>query len=132
MIEWTEQLEDSIVQRLINRSLRRICEEDKDVPSRESIRLRMVENDDFWAKCARARKANALQRLETAQDELDSADAKEISQPAVKLIELKLGDARWLAERLLSKDYGNKVKNEHTGKDGEPLSFVVKSILDKE
>jgi hypothetical protein len=64
-------------------------------------------------------------------NQLDAADGDKITMQEVKLLELRLGDARWIAERLLSKEYGNKVKAELGGADGGPVQFVVESILDE-
>lgn len=123
-IDWTEILEDTIAKLLVNGPLRKVCSENPDLPCRNSITSHMVESESFWAKCARARRARAIQRLEDSQAELDDADAKEVTQPGVKLLELRLGDARWHAERILSKDYGSKTQTEVTGKDGGVIQIV--------
>ena len=120
-IAWTPELEDEIATLLITDSLRTICSKRSDLPSRESIRLRQVESDDFWAKCARARKAHAIQRLEDAGEVADNCNDDNANASKVKI-----GFATWLAERLLSKDYGQRVQNEHTGADGGAL--VIKHI----
>ncbi len=128
-INWTPELENSIADRLITRSLRKICEEDNDLPHRITIQRRIIENPEFATVCARARAQNALYRLETAQDALDGADPESITQPGVKLIELKLNDARWLAERLLSKEgYGTRVQQEHSGEIGIKTVIVQPDV----
>jgi hypothetical protein len=131
MIDWTQELEDEIVTRLASCSLRKLCEEDPSLPSRNTITQHMVKNDEFATKCMRARRENALYRLEKAQDQLDAADGEKITLQEVKLLELRLGDARWLSERLLSKEYGNKTQAHITGADEGPVQFVVKNILDQ-
>jgi hypothetical protein len=131
VIDWTPELEDQIVARLASSSLRQLCEEDPSLPSRNTITQHMANSEEFAARCMRARRENALYRLEKAQDELDAADGEKITLQEVKLLELRLGDARWIAERLLSKEYGNKVKAELGGADGGPVMFKVRSILDE-
>jgi hypothetical protein len=72
----------------------------------------------FWAKCARARKAHAIQRIEDAGDTAD--DCTEENAQSAKV---KIGYATWLAERLLSKEgYGNKQELEVKG---DPLAELL-------
>jgi hypothetical protein len=104
VINWTPELEDEIARRLITRSLTKICEEDSDLPSRNSIQERMLRNEAFWAKCAHARKMHAYQRLEDVERDVDSCNADNANA-----VRVKADYARWLAERLLSKDYSNKI-----------------------
>ncbi len=108
--QYTEQLADSIVERLVERSLRRICQEDSDVPDRNTVARWMVQHPDFGAKCARARREHALYRLEMVEDDVDSIEPENANA-----VRVKVDYAKWLAERLQSKDYGNKVQNEHSG-----------------
>lgn len=117
MIDWTPELEDDIAHRLINRSLRRICEEDSDIPSRESIRLHQVDSDDFWAKCARARKARCVQMLENADDAAEAC-----TEDNAKAASVLISHAHWTAEKLLSKDYGAKLGL--TGGDGGAIQIM--------
>ena len=102
-IEWTEALEDDIAKRLLTRSLRRICSEDEDIPSRASINERLSISERFWTICARSRKLHALMRLEQVEEDLDT-----ITPQNAKAVHVKVGYAQWLAERLLSKEYGDK------------------------
>jgi hypothetical protein len=123
-IEWTAELEARIAELLANEPLTEICKKYDDLPCRSSINTHLVESDSFWTLCARARKVNALQRLEDTQVMLDSADESTITQVGVKLLELKRGDAKWIAERLLSKDYAPNQR--FTGADGEgPVEISV-------
>ena len=103
---WTPELEESIVERMLTRSLRRICAEDKDVPDRITIQRHILKNEAFATKCARARAQHALHRLEEIEDDLDT-----ITPENAKAVQVKVGFAQWLAERLLSKEYGNRTEH---------------------
>jgi hypothetical protein len=121
-IKWTPELEDTIAKRLINRSLRRICEEDKDLPSRAAINERLTENEEFWTKCARARRIQAMQRLESVELDVDSCNADNARAVAVKV-----SYAQWFAEKALPKEYGAKLA--HTGADGDgPVKLIIEHI----
>ena len=115
-IKWTPELENSIVERMLTRSLRKICEQDNDVPDRITIQRLITQSEEFATKCARARQQHALHRLEEIEDDLDS-----ITPENAKAVQVKVGFAQWLAERLLSKDYGNKM--DHT------MELSIKTVL---
>lgn len=123
-IDWTPELKARIAKLLINKPLIKVCEENPDLPSRASINERLAEDDEFWTQCARARRIHCFQRLENTQVKLDDALAKDHDQISIKLLEMQIGDARWNAERLLSKEYAPNQK--HTGPDGEgPIAISL-------
>jgi hypothetical protein len=126
-IEWTAELEAEIVRLLASNSLRKICQINQDLPCRDSITDHMAENEEFSAKCARARKLHALNRLETAQDKLHESDGSTLTAIELKLIEAQVGDVHWLAERLLSKDYAPNQR--FTGADGEGPVEIIKRVI---
>lgn len=94
----------------MNRSLLRICKEDKDVPSRAAINEHLAEDDNFWTICARARKIHALQRLENVEVDVDSCN-----DDNARAVKVKVDFAMWMAERLMSKEYSPQSKVEHSG-----------------
>ena len=103
MINWTPELEDEIAALLVNSSLRAICKDRPDLPSRESIRLRQIEHEAFWAKCARAMQAHALQRIEDAGQIADDCTEENVDSSKVKI-----SFAQWTAEKLLPKTFAGK------------------------
>jgi hypothetical protein len=109
-IAWTDELEQRIISGLACSSLGKLCKAQQDLPSQDSIERRMAANEDFAVKCARARRIHAMNLLEKSRDALYDADPDSLTQPAVRLLELKIGDAHWNAERLLAKEYGNKLQ----------------------
>ena len=122
-IKWTVALEADIAKRLINRSLRTICEQDKDLPSRAAINERLAESEDFWTKCAHARRIHAMQRLESVELDVDTCNEDNANS-----VKVKVGYAQWLAERVLAKEYAPNQK--HTGADGEgPIGLTIVSAV---
>lgn len=108
--KWTPKLEDSIVERLVERSLRRICREDDDVPSRETILKHQRESPDFLAKCARAAEQHAEYLIDWAYDTALDCDEKSAQSAKVKI-----SWAQWHAAKLKPKKYSEKIEHEHTG-----------------
>ena len=109
-IKWTAELEAEIARRLVNRSLLSICQQDKDVPSRGAINEHLAESEEFWAICARARRLHALQRLENVEVDVDTCNENNANS-----VRVKVDFAKWLAERLLSREYAPNQKVEHSG-----------------
>lgn len=115
---YTPKIADEICRRLAEgESLRSICEE-KAMPSRESVRRWLLDNETFRGQYARARE--------------DQADA--YADDVVRIADLELDpnrarvriDARkWAAGKLKPKVYGDKVVNEHSGPDGTPIETVA-------
>jgi hypothetical protein len=109
VIDWTAELEDSIIDRLTTKSLRKICSEDSSLPDRATIQRHIADSAEFAAKCARARAEHARYRLEMVEDDVDT-----ITEDNAKAVQVKVGFAQWLAARLLSKEYGDKLQLEGT------------------
>lgn len=96
-------------------------------PSRTTVLRWQRENDDFGAKCARAREGAGELAAEELEDinqmlldgKLDAGAARVISS-----------NKQWYASKLASKTYGDKVRTELTGADGKPVerSIVVKYV----
>ena len=119
---YTDEIADSIAERLVTRTLRRICAEDSDVPDRVTIQRWIAQNEGFATKCARARQEHARYLLEIASDAVEDCDEENYNAAKVKF-----GSFGWLAERLLSKEYGNKVAV--TGDGGGPIGITVVSSV---
>lgn len=116
---WTPELEDEIVSKLVERSLRKICKEDEDVPSRMTILRHQRESSSFDAKCARASEQHAEYLIEKAED-----TAEECKEDSAQSAKVKISFAQWYAAKLKPKKYGDKL--EHTGDVG--ITLVNDSI----
>lgn len=114
-VRYSEAVADEICERLSNgESLRTICLDDH-MPDRNSVFAWIVRHEDFAAKYARAREAQA----EFLVDELVAiADNPE---EEVQRSKLRLETRRWIAEKLRPKKYGPKV--ELAGEIGHKVSI---------
>jgi len=115
----------------------------KTIPCTGTIYKWMEENPEFMAQSARAREMRAdmladerteyaltplLGEVVTESDkngrETRTGDNVARSTLIVQTISRHIG-------QLNPRKYGDKVLNEHTGKDGAPIQFVTKSILEE-
>lgn len=102
------EIRDKIIEQLIDgsKSLRQICKQ-KGMPSRTQVLQWMVDDEDFRAKCARAREAQA----ESVNDDLRGI---EISVKAGKLdpaaARVLVSSMQWRAAKLAPKKYGAKLE----------------------
>lgn len=133
---YTDDIANRICERLAEgESLRSICTSEE-FPAKSTIFKWLGENKEFSDQYARAREAQA----ETFYDELLSiADdgqndwmekqfgtqkAWVENGEALQRSRLRVDTRKWAMSKLLSRKYGDKVTNEHTGRDGEPLTIV--------
>ena len=102
----------------LGKSLVRICEAD-DMPSRTTVFQWLDNNAEFQDRYTRARMAQA----DTYADEIvDLADKAEDAN----LARLQIDARKWTAAKLRPSRYSERFLNEHTGKDGAPIT--VKQI----
>jgi hypothetical protein len=118
MIDWTPELEDSIVEALVTESLRKVCSHNSNLPDRTTIQRHIAQNEEFATRCARARAEHARYRLEMVEDDVDTCDAEN-----ARAVQVKVGFAQWLATRLLSKEYGDRT--ELSGPGGGPIQAEI-------
>lgn len=136
---------DAILLRLQSgEALAQICR-DKDMPVRSTVSLwRQQDIDGFADRYARAREEQAHvlaeQLLEVADDgSNDWMKANDPNNPGylangehIQRSRLRYDARKWLASKLLSKVYGDKVTQEVSGADGAPLFPALNVTLNSE
>lgn len=122
MIEYTQQIGESIG-RLIaeGASMRKICEEVPDIPSRSTLLRWMHEYPEFDAICARARLIQAELFAEKMIDCIEDTDPDNCNA-----MKVKMGGYQWLMARMASKRWGDKIT--HQGDEDKPIELVVRHI----
>lgn len=122
-IERTQELEDRIFLEIAEgKSLVKVCEE-KDMPSRETVRRWIRDDEDFCGNYVRAREEQA----DFYADEIiEIAD----TEPDTQKARLRIDARKWVASKLKSKSYGDKVTQEHSGPNGGAIE--VKDTSAKE
>ena len=135
-IEWTAELENSILNRIAHgESVRRICI-DPQMPASSSIYEHLIESKAFAEQYARAREA----QMEAMSDEIldiaddTSRDTKTIQRGDLEIevensewinrCKLQVDTRKWLMGKLAPKKYGERITQEHTGADGGPLQII--------
>lgn len=108
-------------------SLRSICERD-DMPAISSVLLWVTKHTKFSEQYARAREAQADyyadELIEIADTVLKDNEGKVFDDPtAVARAKLRIETRKWVASKLKSKSYGDKVTQEITGKDGGAIQY---------
>ncbi|HYI40005.1 MAG TPA: hypothetical protein VE053_06775 [Allosphingosinicella sp.] len=83
-------------------SLRKICDEDG-MPDRETVRRWQMENEDFAAKCARARDIQADEYFDRVLQVVD-----DVAEGTAKSARVKLAGLQWMASKLAPKRYGDR------------------------
>lgn len=120
---YTESVGDLIIARLAEgESLRSICEANPDLPDRSTILRWQHDNEDFAAKCARAREFGA----ESHYDDMAQIETDVLSgalEP--KAANVVLANKRWRLEKLKPRVFGARVAHEVTGANGGPLEVAT-------
>ncbi len=129
---YTEALAAKICRRLAaGKSLRAICEA-KGMPSAETVRRWLLDNEDFCAQYVRAREVQAdrfaEEILEIADDASDDwtigeGGRKALDHEHVQRSRLRVDTRKWAAGKLAPKRYGDKLQ--HTGEGGGPVTFIM-------
>lgn len=114
----TPELLDAIVERIAGgESVRTICR-DEGMPDRSTV-LRWLEADDeFAARCARARVHQADVMAERVLEVVDSTLEGTVDPAAARVAADNL---KWLAAQMAPRRYGDKLGLEHTGPNGGPM-----------
>lgn len=132
---YSEELALEICEQIAQgKSLRSICECD-DMPSLRTVMYWCNDNEKFLQQYTRAREAQADyyadELIEIADTILKDDDGKTFDDPtAVARAKLRIETRKWIASKLKSKSYGDKVTQEITGKDGGAIQIERKSIKD--
>lgn len=118
--DFTPEITDEICERIIGgESVRKICK-DKGMPAESTVYLHIANDEAFRSAIARARE---LQQDVLIDETVDMADAATVEDHQV--VKLRIWARQWRAAKLASKKYGDKITNEHTGKDGAELTIQV-------
>lgn len=106
------------------------------MPSPNAVQHWARTDDDFAVQYARAMEArmdvHAEEILEIADDATnDWMERNNPDNPGwtangehIQRSRLRVDARKWLMSKLAPKKYGDKLVNEHTGKDGEPIAIV--------
>lgn len=118
--KFSDELADTICNRLMSgESLVKICS-DESMPDRVTVIRWMGRDEDFATKCARAREAQA-----DLMDDKIIEVAEACTPDTWKSDKVKISAYQWRASKLAPKKYGDKITQEHTGANGAPLSATI-------
>lgn len=136
--EEAERIKLTICERIaVGESLRSICD-DSDMPAMSTIFKWLTEDTVFSEQYTRAREAQADALfddiLSIADDgrndwiEKRNADGENIgwqeNGEALRRSQLRVDARKWMASKLLPKKYGDRITQEHVGKDGGAIEVV--------
>lgn len=104
----------------MGKSLRKVCDQ-KDMPSRELIRLWVAKDPEFFGQYTRAREARAEARADYIDEIADEVKEGKLDPNAARVL---IDAQKWQAGKEAPKRYGEKTL--HTGADGEsPVAMVI-------
>ncbi len=122
---YTEDLADTILQRLAEgESLRQICETDG-FPHRTNVLKWLETREDFATRYARARESQGDAMDDRILQVAAKCEAGELDPHAAKVV---IGALQWRASKLRPKVYGDKLQQEVSGAGGEALKIIVTGI----
>jgi len=127
---YTQKTLDEICERIADgESLRHICQ-DEHMPDKAQVFRWLSHNAEFRDQYAHARECQAEvfadDLINIADDarndtQVDDAGNVIVSQDVIARAKLRIDTRKWVASKLKPKKYGDKISNEITGADGEPL-----------
>lgn len=130
---YSDELVALICERITDgESLRTICR-DEDMPACSTVFKWLIEKPAFSEQYARAREAQADTLFDEVLDIADDArndwmerrgedDAGwQANGEHIQRSKLRIDARKWMAGKLAPKKYGERIVNEHTGKDGGPI-----------
>jgi hypothetical protein len=135
--DFTQELADLICERLADgESLRAICADDA-MTAKSTVFRWLASDQVFQDQYARAREVQA----ETMADEIlaiaddglndtyvDDNGGKRTDVDVIARSRLRVDARKWLASKMAPKKYGDKVTQEHTGKDGGPMHWQIEFV----
>jgi hypothetical protein len=138
--QWTQAIEDEILLRIANgESLKAICEDDW-LPSRETVRVRIINDADFAGRYARAREAQAdtffddcLEIADNARNDWMERKGKDDTGwiengEHLQRSRLRIDARKWMAGKLRPKVYGDKADLNVTGGLSVTLADSVRKL----
>lgn len=111
--QWTEQTESEIFNRLIDgESIVDICGIGRDdwLPSKVTFYARLVKDEEFANRYARAREAQAHNEVDEIRSIADEATPEDVA-----VARLRVDARKWRASKLAPKKYGDKLDVNHGG-----------------
>ncbi len=117
--EYNQDIAAELCQRLaVGESVNSICK-DKKMPCRKTIYNWLFRYPEFVGMYDRAKLDSADALAEQIQEIADNPNGD------VNRDRLRIDSRKWIAAKLKAKKYGDKVQNEVSGPDGEPISINV-------
>jgi hypothetical protein len=105
------------------------------MPSKWTVLEWLAKDDEFAAQYTRARELQAelyLDEIIAISDDsvLDTeidpeTGAERTNHEVVARAKLRVDTRKWAMSKMAPKKYGDKIQNEHTGKDGGPIEQAV-------
>lgn len=132
--DYGPEIADRICERIADgESVRSICADD-DMPSKAAVFRWLAAHETFRDQYARAKEAQlehmADELLDIADDgsndwmerrNADGSTHEVVNGEHIQRSRLRVDSRKWLLSKLVPKKYGDRVMNEHTGKDGGPI-----------
>ena len=133
---YTQEVGDEICERMCNgESLRAICDPDS-MPNRATVFRWLGKDQKFRDQYAHAREEQAdsifdecLQIADDATNDYmttqdaDGATGYKLNGEHVQRSKLRIDTRKWMAGKMRPKKYGEKIQQEISGPDGEPLQI---------
>lgn len=132
---YTEEIANTICERLIEGQTIREIAEDENMPSKRTITRWATEPEHpFWPLYVRAREAQCIgmaeEILEISDDGSndwmqrqgkDGETSWQLNGEHIQRSKLRVDTRKWVLSKVLPRVYGDKVTAEHTGKNGGPI-----------
>lgn len=143
--EFTQEIADAICERIADgESLRTICQAEE-MPARSTVFRWLSQIEAFSDQYARAREAQADlladEIIEIADDATHDTitrrrngddDGQEVANTEwINRSRLRVDARKWMASKLAPKRYGEKITQEHTGKNGGPIVVAATDLDEK-
>lgn len=133
--DYSTELTTAICVRLgLGESLREICRDD-DMPDKSTVMRWLASHAEFRDQYAGAREAQAdyyaEEILEIADDSSNDWMKRKQGDEEIEVenkevlnrSRLRVDTRKWLMARMAPKKYGDKIVQEHTGPNGDPIVF---------
>jgi hypothetical protein len=119
---FSQDIADKLCSKLaIGKSLRTTCSSD-DMPCVATVFNWFRTQPDFLEQYTRA-KEEAADALTDEMLDISDAESAGLDATSVSHARLKIETRKWLASKLKPKKYGDKITQEHTGKDGGAIQY---------
>lgn len=146
--DFNQELAETFCERIATseRGVRRVCEEDADMPDESTIYRWIARHDSFREMYARAKELQCYPIAERMRDvaadgrndwmEIKDREGECVGYrengEAIRRSALRVDTDKWLLAKLAPKKYSDRIQQEISGKDGAPFTVVVSSVLDRD